>query len=101
MATSTIKKVDNLETYSVTTKCFAYRRGHVVTVIAENITPSSTSQRTTLGTLPEGWRPVRAVYGWNVTGAGYCNVNSNGTVQVFGGSGKDNVLCTVTYVADN
>ena len=97
-ATSTIKKVDNLETYSVATGCIAYRRGHIVTIIVENIKPTSTSQRTNIGTLPVGWRPQAAVYGWNVTGAGYCNVNSNGAVQVFGGSNKDNVLGTITYV---
>lgn len=97
--TSIIKKVDNLETYSVATGCIANRRGHIVTVTFENIKPSSTSQRTNLGTLPEGWRPPNAAYGWNVTGAGYCDINSDGTAQVFGGSGKDNVLGTITYVA--
>lgn len=99
MATSTIKKIDNLETYSVATGCSANRRGHIVTVIVENITPSSTSVRTNIGTLPEGWRPANAVFGWNVTGAGYCDVLSSGAVQVFGGSSKDNVLGTITYVA--
>lgn len=99
MATSTIKKIDNLETYSVVTGCIAYRRGHIVTIIFENIKPTSASQRTNIGTLPAGWRPPSGVYGWNVSGPGYCDVISNGAVQVFGGSGKDNVLGTVTYVA--
>lgn len=99
MATSTIKKIDDLETYSVATGCSAYRRGHIVTVVVENINPSSTSQRTAIGTLPEGWRPASAVFGWNVTGNGYCDVLSSGVVQVFGGSNRDNVLGTITYVA--
>lgn len=98
---STIKKVDNLETYSVTTKCIAYRRGHIVTVTVVNITPSSTSGRTNIGTLPEGWRPANAVYGWNVNGTGYCDVLGSGEVQVFGGSSKADVLGNVTYVATN
>ena len=101
MATSTIKKVDNLETYSVATNCFASRRGGVVTVVFVDVTPSSASARTNIGTLPEGWRPQAAVYGWNVNGAGYCDVISSGAVQVFGGSSKNNVLGTVTYVAAN
>lgn len=101
MATSTIKKVDNLETYSVATGCVAYRRGYIVTVIFVDVTPSSTSSRTNIGTLPEGWRPPAAAYGWNVNGAGYCDVISSGAVQVFGGSNKNNVLGTITYVATN
>lgn len=101
MATSTIKKVDNLETYSVTTKCIANRRGNIVTVTFISATPTSTSTRTTLGTLPKGWRPANAVYGWNVNGTGYCDVLGSGEVQVFGGSSKADVLGNVTYVATN
>ena len=97
MATSTIK-AENLESYSVTTACIAYRRGHIVTVVFNNVTPASTSQRTNIGTLPVGWRPPGVVYGYNANGTGYGDVLTNGVVQVFGGSNKTNIAGYVTYV---
>lgn len=96
MATSIIK-AENIETYTVGTNCIAYRRGHIVTVIFENVTATSTSARTKIGTMPDGWCPPSAVYGFNVNGAGYCDVLYDGTVEVFRPS-VGNVLGYVTYV---
>ena len=99
MAVSTIKKTDALETIHIATGVNAYRRGNVVTVIFNNAVTTSTTARTTYGTLPVGWRPPDASYAVEVNSYnGYGVVTQTGDVQGFRKSATGNVSCVVTYV---
>ncbi len=93
------KRID--EIIVVADKVIARKQNNVVTVTFWNINSTSTTQRTTVGTLPVGWRPSALVLSANISGnVGYACVESNGNVQVFrGDSANKRVDSTVTYVA--
>lgn len=100
MAVSTIQGVA-VETYQVASTVTAYKNGNVVTVIWADAPVTSTSARTTYGTLPVGWRPPSTVFNREInTSASYVCVSSNGAVQGFRNS-SGNLLGNVTYVATN
>ena len=86
------------EKRTVATGITATKRGKVVTVSFVGPNTTSTSVRTTFGTLPTGWWPAADVFVGNISGnAGYVGVNASGEVQAFRPT-LGRVDATVTYV---
>lgn len=72
------------QSLTIRTGVKAYKRGNVVTITVSNIVPTSTTERTLLGTLPEGWRPPDELYAANISGnTGYADVLPNGKIEAF------------------
>lgn len=99
MAVSVIKG-QSIENISLETGVNAYRKGNVVTVVFWNASITSTTARTTYGTLPVGWRPPTDIFSANIyDGIGYGNVLANGEVQGFRRDTIANKVTTfITYV---
>lgn len=99
MAESIIKGGYEIFNVSAANNVYAYRRCGIVTVRVEGATITNTSQRTALGTLPQGWRPNNTVYAASIDGnTGYIDVLDDGTVQGFRTT-AGTVRSTITYVA--
>lgn len=76
----------------------AVKRGFTVSVLFNGPNTTSTSQRTTYGTLPQGWRPAMTAVAQNISGVtGYGCVDTDGSVQAFRPSQTGRIDCLVTY----
>ena len=75
--------------------------GNVVSVAFINAVSRSTTARTDIATLPEGWRPAADVFSANISAnTGYGDVTANGVIQVFrADSANQRVDTGLTYVA--
>lgn len=75
--------------------------GKVVTVAFHGVISRSTTARTEIATLPEGWRPEAIVISMNISGAvGYGDVTEDGVIQVFrGDSVNQRVDTSLAYIA--
>lgn len=92
------ENLNSYEEYTVHAQVSAYKRGNVVTVIFTEARTTSTSARTTFGTLPSGWEPKQTVYSGNISGnIGYVCVTEYGQCQGFRPT-TDRVDGYVTYV---
>lgn len=98
---NTLVNKTKVETVNVATNVDAFRVGSVVTVTVRGVQNTSTTERTTVGTLPAGWRPGSLVLCANGNGDGYADVNgTGGAVQVFAKT-QQSIFATITYIATN
>lgn len=98
---NTLVNKTKIETMNVATNVEAYRVGSVVTVTFRGVQNTSTTERTTVGTLPAGWRPGSLMICANGNGSGYAAVDgTSGRAQVFA-STQQSIFAAVTYVATN
>ena len=93
------KRIDEITV--VEDKVMARKQNNVVTVTINNVNSTSLTQRTTVGTLPVGWRPSALVISANVSGnIGYGCVEWNGNVQVYrSDQANQRIDTTLTYIA--
>ena len=97
-----LKKITTKESRTYNNdKIIATKQGSVVCVTLNNCISTSTTVRTTLGTLPEGWRPPALMIAANISGnIGYGCVTYDGDIQVYRSDrANDRVDTTVTYIA--
>jgi len=84
-------------------KLTAYRVGNIVQVYLNNYQPGTITQRTTVDTLPNGWRPAANAYflnnnnAWKNTGF----VASDGRVVIEPAVSGNSIWASVSYPAYN